>query len=167
MIFSGAAHVEVDPDVLWDALVDPRILTRCIPGCRSFNRLTPDVYAGLVRGVVGPLSASFAVRIFVEDVVYTRCVRLSGFWQGATAGFAKVTALVRLEPTSRGTELRCDGKLKAGGALAALGDEILNATINQSLSAFFESFVSAIERRREMSTRRRSVRRTPIRARNV
>ena len=40
----GVETIQAPVEVLWKALNDPMVLTRCIPGCKSMTEIAPDAY---------------------------------------------------------------------------------------------------------------------------
>src|SRR5260370_40480033 len=42
----GVETIQAPVDGLWEALNDPTVLTRCIPGCKTMTEIAPDAYKG-------------------------------------------------------------------------------------------------------------------------
>ena len=40
----GNEAIPTGVDALWDALNDPGVLTRCVPGCKTMTEIAPDAY---------------------------------------------------------------------------------------------------------------------------
>ena len=99
-------HIAGTPDVVWAALFDTGLLQRCIPGCERFSGDPEAGFDVVVVQGVGPVSARFAGRVVVSQVVDGVSLRIDSEGQGGVAGFAKGGADVSLaaegdEPTDR------------------------------------------------------------------
>ena len=105
---------------VWDLLMDPEILRRCIPGCQS------------LEGSVGSLA--------LTDMVAPASFRISGNGNGGAAGLASGGADVTLEDTSEGTRLTYVAEAKISGKLAQLGSRLITASVAKLSRQFFATF---------------------------
>ncbi len=72
----------------WEALNDPEVLKLCIPGCDKVEASGENQYAVAMALKIGPVSAKFAGKITLADIVppesYTIAFRRFGrcgrFW---------------------------------------------------------------------------------------
>ena len=65
----------------WDALTDPAVLQRCIPGCVNVTQRSPTEYAVTLRAKVAGIDTDYEGEILLSDVclLYTsgRAIRPS------------------------------------------------------------------------------------------
>jgi carbon monoxide dehydrogenase subunit G len=128
---------------VWEALNDPDVLRRCIPGCESLNRETPDRLLASVAIKIGPIGARFNGLVAISDVDPAHGYTLTAEGQGGTIGSVKSTIKVRLTDDGSGTLLAYDVDAQVGGRLAQLGGPIIDATAKQFAAKFFNQ-LSAI-----------------------
>src|SRR6266540_1982874 len=96
MKMTGEQRIAASRQNVWEALNDPDVLRRCIPGCQSLEREADDRLKATVAIKVGPIGAKFAGVVTLSDLDPPNAYRISGEGQGGVAGFAKGGAEVRL-----------------------------------------------------------------------
>ena len=139
------AHPRED---VWAALIDPDVLGACVPGCKSFERITEDQYRASMQADIGPVSAGFAVEIRIADPDPPRSYRLEGSAKAAV-GFGRGQADVRLEEDGQGgTKLNYVAKLQLGGKLAQVGSRLLSGITRKIAANFFERFAQVLDGKR-------------------
>lgn len=138
-------HIAVAPELVWAALFDTRLLQRCIPGCERF---TGDPHTGfevtVVQGV-GPVSARFAGRVVVSQVVEGVALRIDSEGHGGVAGFAKGGAHVALAAEGPGTLLTYRLDAAVGGRIGQLGGRIIDGFAKGLAGQFFDRFKAEVE----------------------
>ncbi len=122
---------------MWEALNDPDVLARCIPGCENLARTSDDVFEAKVRAKVGPVSASFAGTVRLSEIVPPFSYVISGEGKGGAAGFAKGSAKVSLEEEGEETVLSYAINASIGGKLAQLGARLISGTVEKYANGFF------------------------------
>ena len=65
----GAETIQAPVEVLWKALNDPVVLTRCIPGCKTMTEIAPDAYKVEMQLRVAAVGGSFEGEIALSDKV--------------------------------------------------------------------------------------------------
>lgn len=68
MRIADAQWIPSTPHQTWDALFDPAVLQRCLPGCIRVSRLTDTEYEITVRAKVGGIDAEYEGEILVSDL---------------------------------------------------------------------------------------------------
>src|SRR5258708_4984246 len=63
----GVETIQAPVDVLWKALNDPTVLTRCIPGCKTMTEIAPDAYKVEMQLRVAAVGGSFEGEIALSD----------------------------------------------------------------------------------------------------
>lgn len=142
MDITGQYRIQAPRDVVWAALNDPEVLKRCIPGCRELEQRSPTDLAAKVALKIGPISATFAGAVTLEDLEPPAGYTIVGQGQGGAAGFAKGRARVTLSEAGAGeTDLAYIAKAEVGGKLATLGGRLIEATSRKLADEFFTAFV--------------------------
>ena len=66
MEMTGEYKIPAARDKVWDALNDPEILAKCIPGCQELNKDSETELSATVKSKVGPVSATFKGKVSHE-----------------------------------------------------------------------------------------------------
>ena len=92
MKLTDSRDIKADPQVVWDAILNPEVLKECIPGCESLTGSVAEGYEAVVKQKVGPVSATFTGLVQLSDIVPGKSLKISGEGKGGVAGFAKKLA---------------------------------------------------------------------------
>ena len=141
MDISGQYRIAAPRDIVWAALNDPDVLKRCIPGCKELEQRSPTDLAAKVALKIGPISATFAGAVTLENLNPPAGYTIVGQGQGGAAGFAKGRAEVVLAEAGAETDLTYTAKAEVGGKLATLGGRLIQATSKKLADEFFGNFV--------------------------
>jgi carbon monoxide dehydrogenase subunit G len=144
MEMTGECRLEAPPQTVWDALNDPDVLRRSIPGCDELSKLSDTEFSAVVTARVGPVKARFTGRVTLSDVDPPRGYTISGEGQGAAAGFAKGGAVVELVEDGAGTLLRYTVNATVGGKLAQIGSRLIDGVAKKMAADFFTRFAEAM-----------------------
>jgi carbon monoxide dehydrogenase subunit G len=140
MKMTGEERIEVPRVRVWEALNDPEVLRRCIPGCLSLEKEAADRLRAVVELKVGPIGARFTSTVTLTDIDPQRSYTLTVAGQGGTVGSAKSDIRVRLADEANGTLLSYELEATIGGRLAQLGGGLIDATAKQFATRFFKRF---------------------------
>jgi carbon monoxide dehydrogenase subunit G len=137
---TGQQRIEAPRQVVWEALNDPDVLRRSIPGCQSLDRESDERLRASVEIKIGPIGARFAGAVILSDMDPPNGYTLRGEGQGGTVGSVKGGAKVRLANDNGGTLLSYEVDAQVGGRLAQLGGPVIDATAKQLAGKFFKQF---------------------------
>lgn len=140
MDITGEHRIAAPRETIWQALFDPETLRACIPGCKELEPTSPTSFAAKVQLKVGPVSATFAGTVELQDIDAPNGCRITGQGNGGIAGFAKGGSEVRLIADGDETVLSYDARAEIGGKLAALGSRLVQATSRKLADQFFTAF---------------------------
>lgn len=139
MKLTGQQRIAAPRQRVWEALNDPEILKRAIPGCQSLEK-DGDKFRASVALKIGPMDARFAGAVTLTDLDPPNAYTIIGQGQGGAAGFAKGSVRVSLADDGAATLLSYDTDAQVGGRLAQLGGPIIEATAKQLTGQFFARF---------------------------
>lgn len=125
----------------WDALLDPDVLQKCLPGCMRVERRTPTEYALTIHTKVAGMDAEYEGEILLSDLNPPHGCALAFEGKGQAAGLAIGTAQITLTPKDDGTRLGYTVAAMAGGTLAAVGEAHLMKAGTKVLDKFFAAFI--------------------------
>jgi carbon monoxide dehydrogenase subunit G len=133
----GNEAIPAPVEALWTALNDPKVLTRCVPGCRSMTEIAPDAYKVDMQLKVAAVGGSFEGEISLSDKAAPKScsIKVSG---AGTLGHGNGSARFEIEPDgASGSRLIYKGSGEIGGLVAGVGQRILGSVSKHLISRFF------------------------------
>jgi carbon monoxide dehydrogenase subunit G len=145
MQMTGQERIAASRQHVWEALDNPELLKRCIPGCQSIVREDDGRLRTVAEIKIGPIGARFNATVARKDVVAPTSYTMIIEGQAGTVGSVKSGAKVRLsDAEGGGTILAYDVDAEIGGRLAQLGGAMLDATAKQLAGRFFKQLSANI-----------------------
>jgi len=141
----GEYRISASRERVWEALNDPEILKKSIPGCRALEVVGDNSFAATVTAKVGPVKANFQGQVTLSDIDAPNGYTIQGEGKGGPAGFAKGGAKVTLEPDGDGSLLRYEVEANVGGKLAQIGSRLIDGTAKKLSGEFFDTFAKLAE----------------------
>src|SRR3546814_4856660 len=105
MKMSGEQRIAAARDKVWQALNDPDVLRRCIPGCQSLTKESDTRMVATVEIKIGPIGARFNGAVELADINAPDSYTLIMEGQAGTVGFVKSIVKVQLKDDPAGTLL--------------------------------------------------------------
>ena len=132
----GEEIFEVPIETLWNALNDPAVLNKCIPGCKDMIPEGEDRFRLVLNLKVASVGGSFEGEISLSDkIAPAQCkVAVSG---SGTLGQGSGTATFALSSQTGGTSMRYSGEGEIGGLVAGVGQRILKGVAKYLIGQFF------------------------------
>jgi len=142
MNISGAEQIPFTVDRVWDALLDPAVLVRTIPGCERLEATGEDAYAMTVTAGVASIKGTYAGTCALSDLVprESLVMRLKG---AGAPGTVDATVHVTFESADGGTAVRYDADAVVGGMVGGVGQRML-ASVSRRMAGEFFGNVSAL-----------------------
>lgn len=144
MELTGQQHIGAKQTSVWDALNDPLILSRCVPGCEDIGKVSETEMQARVLLKIGPVRARFAGKIFLSEVQAPHSCTLSFEGTGGAAGFAKGRSRVTLAADAGGTRLNYTVEASIGGKLGQIGGRLIDSSAKKMADEFFTAFNAAL-----------------------
>jgi carbon monoxide dehydrogenase subunit G len=137
MKIAGEATLQAPVDKVWDALLDPAVLVRTIPGCEKLETTGENAYAMTVTAGVAAIKGTYAGTCRLTDLHPGESLVLSA--QGAGApGTIAADVLVRFGDNGDGTtQLTYDADAVVGGMIGGVGQRMLNSVSKRMAGEFF------------------------------
>lgn len=140
MELTGDMQIAAPRDKVWDALNDPDILARCIPGCEALEVTGPNEKKARVMVKVGPVRTRFTGHVRMDRVRPREGCTLQFEGSGGAAGMASGQSEVELADQDGGTRLRYNVQASVGGKLGQVGGRMIDAAARQMADQFFAAF---------------------------
>ena len=133
-----ASHVfQVAPERLWNALLDPTVLQKALPGCDELKATGPDRYEATMTVGVAFVRGTYKGHVEISDRQPTSDYRLKAEGSGA-AGYVSGDAQVALTPQGEGgTLMTISGNAEVGGPAARVGQRLLEVATRGMVKEFF------------------------------
>jgi uncharacterized protein len=135
-ISSDYVLASLPPGRVFEALLDPAVLRKTIPGCRRLEPLDDSKLSFEVRIGVGAVAGVYDGEIaFFERVAPTRAA-----FEVTTKGRqGSVRAIVRneLAAAGEGTRVSYTAEAHVSGALAGVGQRVLGGVVKRTTQEFF------------------------------
>ena len=68
MDISGQYRIAMPREAVWKALMDPRLLGRCVPGCEALEQTASNQYRARIALTIGPVRAKFDTELKLLDL---------------------------------------------------------------------------------------------------
>ena len=144
MEMTGEYRISAPTEKVWEALNDPEVLAKCIPGCQELNKDSDTELSATVKSKVGPVSATFKGNVNLTDIDPPNGYKISGEGTGGVAGFAKGGADVKLAEDGGETVLTYVANAQVGGKLAQIGSRLIDSTAKKMANEFFGKFAEEV-----------------------
>ena len=153
MEMQASRTLAVSQQQAWEALNAPEVLKLCIPGCDKVEATGENQYAVAMALKIGPVSAKFAGKITLSEIVPPESYTIAFDGAGGVAGFGKGNAQVKLVPLpadaagQESCELHYTVHATVGGKIAQLGQRLIDGAAKSMAEDFFKRFDNEMQRR--------------------
>ena len=139
MKLTGSYRLNVKKEIVWQALNDPDILKKCIPGCESFEKESDTIFNATATNQIGPMNATFFGTVTLSNIKEDQSYTLNGEGQ-SSVGFANGSANVKLTDENGSTILSYEVNVNVGGKVAQLGSRLIDGVAKKMSDYFFGQF---------------------------
>jgi uncharacterized protein len=125
------------PERVFQMLQDPEFLAKCIPGCEGLDRIAEDEYAMRMKMGIAGFSGKFDGKVRISERNPTLSFRLSVEGAGKI-GFMKGDGVIAVSRSDSGSTVQFDGDVQVGGAIANVGQRLIETTAKMVIERFFD-----------------------------
>ena len=143
MKLTGSYKLNVKQEIVWQALNNPDILKKCIPGCESFEKESDTIFNATATNQIGPMNATFSGTVTLSNIQENQSYTLSGEGQ-SSVGFANGSADVKLKEENGATTLTYEVNVNVGGKVAQLGSRLIDGVAKKMSDYFFGRFADLV-----------------------
>ncbi len=128
MKIKGTHTLHAPRSVVWEAILDPEVLSRTLPGCEDMAPVGDNRFRGKLKMKVGPVQGVFEGGVELLDLDPPNGYSLKMDGKGAP-GFVNGNGSLRLEDIEDGgTLLHYEIDARVGGRIAAVGQRLLDSS---------------------------------------
>lgn len=137
MKVTGTVTLHAPIGAVWDALNDPAVLVRALPGCERLETTGPDAYSLTVTAGVASVRGTYAGEVALTDKVQPDSFVMKARGSGGP-GTVSTEVKVSLADAGDGTTtLTYDADAVVGGVIAGVGQRMLTSVAKRMAGEFF------------------------------
>lgn len=128
------------------ALIDPKLVAPCVPGCTSVEEISPTCYRAAIRIEIGPIKALFNVVVELTELQAFEQIRVvTRGEEGSKASILTAESVIRLSPIGDAvTEVRYASDVTIAGRLGKFGFGIVQKKANSLGHEFAAAFCDRV-----------------------
>jgi carbon monoxide dehydrogenase subunit G len=136
MDLNGTYTFDAPPARVWDLLMDPAVISACIPGCQGMEPEGEDRYKVKLTVAIAAITGGYEGTVAISDKVQPSSYKLTVEGQGKP-GFAKGTSAITLRAEGDKTVVDVSGTVQTGGPIARVGQRLIGGVSKMMLDRFF------------------------------
>lgn len=163
MKIEGTQEVRAPRERVFQVLLDPQVLQRCIPGCQQLEQTGENAYRATLRTGVGSIKGLFTGNVRLEDLQPPTHYRMVIDGKGQP-GFLKGAGDLDLEERDGLTIVKYAGEAQIGGTIAGVGQRMVQGAAKMMAAHFFAAIEVEAQRDPEDQPPKHGLVRTALRA---
>ncbi len=144
MKIAGTATLQAPLDQVWQAILDPEVLVRTIPGCERLEETGTHEYDAVITAGVASIKGTYQGQVRLFDLEPQQSLMLHA--QGAGAP-GTIGVDVKVGLTDRGdgsTQIDYDADAIVGGMIGGVGQRMLTSVSKRMSNEFFGNIEKAL-----------------------
>jgi carbon monoxide dehydrogenase subunit G len=137
MKIAGEATLHAPAKEVWDALLDPSVLVRTLPGCERLETTGENAYAMTVTMGVAAIRGTYAGSCSLTDLNPYESLRLSARGAGAPGTIAADVQVRFQDNGDATTSVSYDADTVVGGMIGGVGQRMLSSVSKRMAGEFF------------------------------
>ncbi len=136
MRVNGSHVLHAPRQQVWEALQDPAVLVRTIPGCQALEETGEGTYTARVHAGIASIKGTYDGAVEMADLDPPNSYTLRAKGSGGP-GTIDAAATVSLADDGDGTRVEYDAEAVIGGAIAGVGQRVVVGVAKRNADAFF------------------------------
>ncbi len=143
MKITGSYTVDAPREKFWEALQDPAVLARTLPGCQSLEVIGEDRYAATLTAGVASIQGTYTGTVQLLDKQAPECYRLKAEGSGQP-GTIQADATLRLEVDGDTTIVHYEADATVGGMIGGVGQRMIAGAARRTAGDFFSAVADEV-----------------------
>ena len=136
MEISGSYTFDAPPERVWALLMDPAVLSSCIPGCERFEPDGADRYTVTMTVGLAAITGTYNGTVVLTEMIPNTSYGLVVEGQGRP-GFVKGSSAIALRADGATTAVDVNATVQTGGPIARVGQRLIGAVAKMMMDRFF------------------------------
>jgi carbon monoxide dehydrogenase subunit G len=142
----GTYTFDAPQDEVWQAVLDPDVLSRSLPGIQELDSTGENEYRARMKVRIGPVQGQFSGTVQLVDLNPPQGYHIVVDASGAQ-GFVKGEGDLELATVNGSTELHYSGDAQVGGRIASVGQRLMDSSAQALIRQGLEAFDAQIQAR--------------------
>jgi carbon monoxide dehydrogenase subunit G len=144
MKFTGDATLNAPVEKVWDALLDPSVLVRTIPGCERLETTGENAYSMTVTAGVAAIKGTYSGSCKLSDLQPHQSLVMKLQGAGAPGTIGADVSVGFADAGDGRTTITYDADAVVGGMVGGVGQRMLTSVSRRMAGEFFGNVDSAI-----------------------
>ncbi|MGH9939739.1 MAG: SRPBCC family protein [Blastocatellia bacterium] len=136
MKVEGSHTIKAPRELLYQLMIDPEILRRCVPGVQSLEAAGDGSYKMTLKAGVGSIKGAFTGSIRLDEMREPEHYKMIVDAKGPP-GFLKGEGSIDLVEQGEETLVNYSGETSVGGTIAGVGQRMVQSTAKMMAGQFF------------------------------
>jgi uncharacterized protein len=143
MKIEGTYMLPAPRQTVWEHLLNPESLAKCLPGCEKLEPQPDGSYRAEMKVGIAAVKGTYHGRVEILDPVPPEHFRMKVEGKG-TGGFLKGEGTLTLLGESAETLVGYSGEAQVGGVIASVGQRLVQGAARQIVQQFFQAFTKLL-----------------------
>jgi carbon monoxide dehydrogenase subunit G len=144
--FSDTLELDTTADELWATVSDPEVLTMCVPGAESIERVSDRKYTVDITRGVSKLTLSLSGEAeFVEMHPPEYVVTTATAFDSKTGSEFEILAAMEMDDAEDGVALAYRAEVTYSGGAAGISKRVLRPIVERDVNTYFENVRQRVE----------------------
>ena len=144
MKITGSNTIAAPVAQVWDALLDPAVLVRTIPGCERLEATGDHTYDMTVTAGVAAIKGTYTGTCSLSDLVERESLTMKLSGSGAPGTVDASVGVRFTELGAEGTRIDYDADAVVGGMVGGVGQRMLTSVSKRMAGEFFGNVGQAL-----------------------
>src|SRR5690606_13010734 len=146
MKFTGENVLDAPVEQAWDALLDPQVLVRTIPGCERLEATGENAYSMTITAGVASIKGTYAGTCELSDLRPHESLVMRAAGSGAPGTVSADVTVGFADAGDGTTRLTYDADAVVGGMVGGVGQRMLTSVSKRMAGEFFGSVEDVLTR---------------------
>jgi len=142
MKIEGTHTLKLPRALVYQMLIDPAVIQRCVPGCEALEAHEDGSYNMVLKAGVGSVKGVFNGKIRLDELREPEHYKMIVEGTGKV-GFVKGTGWLDLVEQGEETIVNYTGDVSIGGNIASVGQRMVQAAAKMMAGQFFKAVEAA------------------------